>query len=258
MFLLGAVGYVLFLAYLGAIMTGPSSDGGLDELRNVAIAVVVGWNLVVLVVAVLVLVDSVLKIRAGRTRQLATGVFLVKLVAIPFYLVNYALMLLVVVGVLALSIHAIGIFLIPFVTPIVVVGTILTYVLLLSTSIYGWAALARMRRERTIGTGLTVLYALLLLVFVVDIAVAVMLFGHSRRRAGTALVVLLLTVGAMLVALWAIPFVLGIDRNFDALAWIGIGGGVIIIATIAGALIRRSKPRRGDELETRERTIVDA
>ena len=143
--------------------------------------------------------------------------------------------------VLALSLRVIGILLLPFVVPIVIAGTILTYLLLLSTSIYGWAAIIQLRRERSIGTGLTVLYALLLLVFVVDIAGAVMVFGHSRRRAGTALVVLLLTVGAALVAIWAVLF--DPDRGFDLFAWIGVGGGATIVATITIALIGRSRLR---------------
>jgi hypothetical protein len=239
--ILGAIGYVLIPIALVWASPVLSESSGPEVFLYILIAVVAVWNLVVLIVTVLVIVDSAKKIRSGRTRELASGVFLVKLAAIPFYLINFALLLLVAVGVLALSLRAIGIFLLPFVVPIVISGTILTYLLLLSTSIYGFAAIARLRRERSIGTGLTVLYVLLLLVFVVDIAGAVMVFGHSRRRAGTALVVLLLTVGAVLVAIWAILF----DPNggFDVRAWIGLGGAATILGTIVISLIRRSRLR---------------
>ena len=239
--ILGAIGYVLIPIAVVWAAPALSESSGPEAPLYILIAVVVVWNLVLLTVTVLVIVDSVKKIRSGRTRELASGVLLVKLAAIPFYLINFALLLLVAFGVLALSLRIIGILLLPFVIPIVIAGVILTYLLLLSTSIYGFAAIARLRRERSIGTGLTVLYALLLLVFVVDIAAAVMVFGHSRRRAGTALVVLLLTAGAVLVAIWAALF--DPDGGFDARAWIGIGGAAMIVGTIVITLLRRARLR---------------
>lgn len=251
--ILGAIGYVAIPVALVWASPVLSESSGPEVILYILIAAVAVWNLALLIVTVLVIVDSVKKIRSGRTRELASGVLLVKLAAIPFYLINFALLLLVAVGVLALSLRAIGIFLLPFVVPIVIAGTILTYLLLLSTSIYGFAAIARLRRERSIGIGVTVLYTLLLLVFVVDIAGAVMVFGHSRRRAGTALVVLLLTVGATLVAIWAVLF--DPDGGFDVRTLIGIGGAAMIVGTIAISLIRRSRlrGRRSDV----ERVVTD-
>lgn len=52
------------------------------------------WNVLLLIVGVLVIIDSTRKLDAGKTQELLTGVFVVKLVAIPFFLINFALMVL--------------------------------------------------------------------------------------------------------------------------------------------------------------------
>lgn len=55
-------------------------------------AAIVVWNILLLIVTILVIVDSVKKVRQGKTDVLATDVFVVKLVAIPFFVVNFAVM----------------------------------------------------------------------------------------------------------------------------------------------------------------------
>ena len=52
------------------------------------------WNVLLLIVGVLVIIDGTRKLDAGKTQELLTGVFVVKLVAIPFFLINFALMVL--------------------------------------------------------------------------------------------------------------------------------------------------------------------
>lgn len=43
--------------------------------REVMLLTVVGWNTMLLIVTVLVIIDSIRKIRVRKTRELATGVF---------------------------------------------------------------------------------------------------------------------------------------------------------------------------------------
>lgn len=220
--LLGAVIWVLVVIYLVQVGSG-------DGLWVIPVAVI-GWNILLVVATILVIIDSARKIRAGKTRELATDIFVVKIAAIPFFLINFAVLFMVaVVGVAALV--AGGIVLVAFV-PLEIT---LTYIAMVATSFYGWASIARLRRDRVISTGLVVLYSILLLVFVTDIVAGILLFGHSRRRPGLALAVVLLVLGVAL----AVPGFL-----IDGLVWLGVAGVVVVVATIVVGFIRTSRLRR--------------
>jgi hypothetical protein len=233
--LLGPVVYYFVLA--------PPFDLRSDTYETYLVLVVsalVGWNLLLLIATILAIVNSVLKIRAGKTRELATDIFVVKLASIPFFLINFALLaMLTVMG--AVFWFKGGVLLLTFL-PLEIT---LTYLAMLSTSVYGWAAIVQLRRDRVIGTGLTVLYSIMLVVFVTDIAAAILLFGHSRRRPGVALVVVLLLLGVAL----AVPSFLTEDipwlgitaQHIDGL---GIAGIVLILATIVVAITRSWRLRR--------------
>lgn len=228
--LLGAALYLLLWLsfYPTSPFAGLASDIVGPNGLTVAITSVVGWNVLLLVITILVITDSVRKIRAGRTRELATGVFIVKLAAIPFFLLNFASLALVVVA-------ATFRLIIPgFIVMAITIP--LTWFAMLSTSVYGWATIVAMRRERRIHPGLIVAYSLMLALFVVDVAAGVELFGRSRRRPGVGLVIVLLTF-------WVILAVVGFASGW--LEWLGIVGVVLIVATIVAAiLIRRSTLRR--------------
>jgi hypothetical protein len=226
------------------------------------LAAFVGWNLLLIVATVLVIIDSVLKIRSGKTRALATDVFVVKLAAIPFFLFNFGLLALL--GVMGAAFWFKGGVIILAFVPLEIA---LTYLAMLSTSVYGWASIARLRRDRVIGTGLTVLYSFLLLIFVTDIVVAILLFGHSRRRPGVALVVVLLVLGALLTVL---GFLTPLLDSFPGIEWVGVAGVVVILSTIVIGLVRTSRRRHrveevdpsGDEIaveavEAVEATVLD-
>jgi hypothetical protein len=58
----------------------------------------------------------------------------------------------------------------------------LTWLVVLCTSVYGWAALAVLHRRGQLRPGLVTLYAVLLCVFVLDMAIAVAILVHARRR----------------------------------------------------------------------------
>jgi hypothetical protein len=165
--LLGAVGYVVVLRTSGDPVGSASEP---DVLAPVS------WSALLLIVAILVIIDSVRKIRAGKTRELATGVFIVKLAAIPFFLINFAVVGRDAFAGSLLFVFGGGILLAP-----AVVGGGLTYLAMLSTSVYGWASVVQLRRERRIDTRKVVLYTFLLLIFVWDIAAGILLFADWRR-----------------------------------------------------------------------------
>jgi hypothetical protein len=220
-------------------------DGQLPDLTWVFVIAGI-WNLLLLIVTVIAIVDGTRSLRAGKTRQLATDGMVVKLISIPFFISNFLVLAEVfVTGGITLIV------LIGFALWVVVaVGIGLTYLTMLSTSIYLWAAIARLRRERVISTGLTVLYVILSLLFVTDIAATVLVFGHSRRRPRLALAVLLLSTGGVFVAVgvWTLVGLFEDGTGFGwslasfYLQWVipmGIGS-VMILATVVVCAVKRA------------------
>jgi hypothetical protein len=171
--LLGVVVYLVVILYL-------VSDGFTYHAVEPLLLTVLVWNTVLLAMTVLVVVDSVRKVRRGLTAQLATGVFVVKLAAIPFFLVNFALMALIALaGMVTLMVGGAALVGAAWIS----IG--LTYVAVLSTSVYGWASVLRLGRDGRIGTGLVMIYTMLLFVFAADTLVGILLFVHSRPRRKT-------------------------------------------------------------------------
>lgn len=172
--LLGTVLYaVVFLV---------NTDGFTDTNLVPLVVTAVIWNTALLVVAVLVIIDSIRKIRAGMTRELASGVFVVKLAAFPFFLISSGLLTLIYLagwGILLFGGPVLG--------AAAMIGAGLTYLAMLATSVYGWACIARLRRERRIDTGLLVAYSFLLFIPVADTVVGVLLFlRYGRTRTAIA------------------------------------------------------------------------
>ena len=148
------------------------------EFPDLLFWIIVGYNVLLVVVTLLAIVDSVVKVRAGRLSELAQGVFIVKLAAIPFFLINFAAMVLLTLGGTALVfVRGIGL----AVLAAVAFATVLTYLTMISTSVYGWATVALLRRQRRIGTAFAVIYSILLCVFVADTVVGIVLFVLVRR-----------------------------------------------------------------------------
>ena len=152
----------LFEVFPGDIYDGPT------------LAFIIGWNVLLAAVAILVAVDAVRKVRAGKTQQLATGVFVVKLAAIPYFVLNFVILF----AFAAIDLRYGGVVSLLTIT----IGIPLTWLLMLSTSIYGWATIVRLRRERRLGIVRAVLYGILLAIFGADIVVGIVLFVHSLRR----------------------------------------------------------------------------
>ena len=236
--ILGSAMYALVIAFAPQLGTAD----------NVWVTLVIPgvWITLLCVVTALVVVDSVGKIRSGQTQDLATDGLVVKLVSIPFFLLNFVVLSLV--GVIGGAIILFGGFVLLFA---VWVGIGLTYVTMLSTSVYVWATIARLRRDRVIGTGLAVLYTFLSFVFVTDIVAAILLFGHSRRRPGLALVTVLLAVGVILtVAGLLSPDLSGMlvstpgSDSPGLLNPLSVIGIVLIVGTIVLALVLRRRLTR--------------
>jgi len=233
--------------YIGIFAVISNVHSPQDSLWILAIAA--AWNIVLLVATVLAIVDAVLKVRSRRLRQLGTGALLSKLVGIPFFVLNYGVLALVAAA--GLVVPGIGLVL----GPIVAVGIVLTYLTMLSTSVYAWATIAQLRRDRLIGTQLTVLYIVLSLVFVVDIAVGIMTFGHSRRRPFLTLLWLLGVVGLLLVAVGAAELDTGFIEANPMIGYTGVGWllwvvplaiGVAGIAVIVVVVVTRRPALRAE------------
>ncbi|MEO6533386.1 MAG: hypothetical protein ABIO06_07410 [Pseudolysinimonas sp.] len=233
-------------------------DGGMsDDPWFVGIAI--AWNLALLVATIIAIADSVRRLRAKRTRQLAFDAMVVKLASIPFFLVNFAMFLFASVASLVLIM--IG----PIIWTVIAIGIGLTYLTMLSTSVYAWATIAQLRRERVIGTGLAILYTILTCLFVTDVVAAVLLFGHSRRRPRLALAWLLTATGAAMIVGGVLDFFLGFlkglvpELGYSAIGWlewmIPIAVGVaVILATGIVSFVRRASLR----LEAQAAAALDA
>lgn len=179
--LMGTFVYV-GLFWLASAASTDTYGASAEQATNAFWLIILGWNVLLLVATVLVVVDSVRKVRAGNTRALATGVFMTKLAAIPFFLINFGIWALAGLAGLGTLVHGIGV----FILVTVVVAIVLTYLAMISTSVYGWASVIALRRERSIGIGLAALYTILLFVFVADTVAGIMLFAHTRRGRASA------------------------------------------------------------------------
>jgi hypothetical protein len=205
------------------------------------------WNLLLLVVTIIVIVDSIRKVRARKTRMLATDAFVVKLASIPFFVLNYVVLAVIFIGGAAFFRWG-GMVL----WVAVAIGSGLTYLAMLSTSIYLWATIAQLRRERVVGTGLTILYAILSLIFVTDIVAGILLFGHSRRRPRLALVVVLLSTGTAVIA----PGLLLLSA-YGYTTFTGVVlliGAVVILTTAIVSVVKRSSLKLEAQRAARART----
>lgn len=240
--LLGAAIYLFFVLTF-------NGDISPELYLNLLQWAILGWNVVLFVVTVLVIIDSVRKIRKGMTAQLASGVLVVKLTLIPFFLINFILLALFGLVGVALSMHGFGIPLL-FVFAISVV---LTYLAMVSTSIYGWASVIRLRREGRIGIAGAVIYTILFFIFVADILAGILVFaraGEARtfgRRAWLALVIALLE---SLVVL-AIPGYAFRDLH---LAWLSdifllLAIAAIVVTLLRLWVLRRRQGKTGDAEE---------
>jgi hypothetical protein len=240
--ILGSAMYALLIAFTSQLTTAD----------NIWLTLVVAgvWITLVCVVTALVVVDAVAKIRAGQTWDLASDGLVVKLVSIPFFLLNFAV--LSVLGLMGALIFIFGGFVLLFASW---VGIGLTYLTMLSTSVYVWATIARLRRDRVIGTGLAVLYTLFTFIFVTDIVAAILLFGHSRRRPGLALVIVMLALGVILtVAGLLSPDLSGMlvstpgSESPGLLNPFSVIGLVLIVGTIVLTLVQRRRLTRTPEI----------
>ena len=165
------VAFVLsFLAYSEGYINPPDYGGALLLLAG-------AWNLLLLIVTVLVIIDAVRKVRAGMTRELVRGLYFTKLAAIPFFVINFLLM-----AFFALVGTAIFLFGGMVLQAVAVISIGLTYFAMISTSIYGFASVIQLRRERQLETRMAVIYAVLLCIFIADIVAGILIFRQYRSR----------------------------------------------------------------------------
>ena len=113
-----------------------------------------GWNVLLIIVAALVLADSRRKARAGKTYVLATDLLIVKLAAIPFFLINFTVLTWIAFFGSTLALYGQSLESGGYVALAAAGAIALTYVAMLTTSTYGWATIAQLRRDGRIGAAL--------------------------------------------------------------------------------------------------------
>jgi hypothetical protein len=232
--LLGVVAWVAFLVYF--------HDAGNTGNYGLPFLILGVWNLLVLVAAVLTIVDSVRKVNSNVSGELAGSAMMTKLASFPFVMVNF-------VGLMGAFFSSFGLLLFggPVLWVIVPIVGVLTYLVGLTTSVYGWAAITQMRRERKLSVALTVVFTILLLLPPADTVVGVLLF--RRRRPRLALLAVMLTIGVLLIAggslLWSMTtwYAYGAEPVVLASIIVAVVGFALILAISIVSIVRRSALR---------------
>ena len=154
--------------YLGFVLFGIAGRLELPFLFWVHTALTV-------VVYVMCIVNACRCRGEGCAYQLAFWNMLIKLVHIPYYLFT------LLVGILLLAVMVVPAFI--FASPILVlVLSVINYLLLLTSSVYGINAVLRGRKEGTLPTKTAVCHGILHLLFVTDCISAVIVFVKLRKE----------------------------------------------------------------------------
>ena len=264
------VGAVLFVVcFMWGQQPATSDDvNGPPQALAIAFAIFIGWTVLLLVATVLTIVDSVRGFRAAQTKQLATNAMVVKLASIPLFAFVYIALVAFFLGGFGFGGAVLWL--------VGAMGIGLSYLAMLSTSVYSWAAIARLRRERIIGTGLTALYAIMSVLFFTDTAASVLLFGHSRRRPRLAIVWVLIATGVTVITLgllfflfsflvdsWRLGDEFGYFFGVGSLGWVPISVIIFAIAVTLATLVvsygRRSTLRvEGQQAALRAGTSIES
>ena len=143
--------------------------------------VIISWLIAMIVAPVLGVLDAVRKLASGDADGLRVSAVLVKLAAIAFFVPNFVLVaaFALLVQLLA-SMFAAGAVLALFNLAGVGIIIAITYLLMLPTSAYGWAALIWLRRRRAISNQFFVGHAILHAIFVTDIISSLIVASKVR------------------------------------------------------------------------------
>jgi hypothetical protein len=217
-----------FLAAFVASGIGLKQPFRIDEPADLTIAYAVlgAWLVIYLVLAIVVVADAA---RLARSRDLAAAqdsANLVKLIAIPFFLLNFVALTEVVTVVGAGDQDRLGLdgFI---VAPLFVV---LTYLVFLPTSAYSVVCLSLMRKGGQIGRTFFGVNLALQFLFVVDVPSAIVVVEVARDRLGAArrpgtlsrnLMAGVLIVGSSLATLWlaSVAIFYFLDLRADVFAY---------------------------------------
>ncbi len=116
-------------------------------------------------------------VKAGKNNVIkgnAIAVFIIKLVLIPFYILNFGIWLLITMGFLVVP--GLQIFL-----GIIAVAVVWTYGVLLSTSVYGSFVIGNLCKNKKIPVSVAVILIILQFIFVTDI-ISYMIFYLVKRK----------------------------------------------------------------------------
>ncbi|MET7278316.1 hypothetical protein ABZS29_08810 [Kribbella sp. NPDC005582] len=153
----------------------------IEELPAVPV-VLGGWLVGCFVVGGVVVADALRLRRREDLDGLQRSANVVKVAAVPFFLVNFVALARVVLHVGAGDRQHFG--LRGFLTAVLFV--VLTYLVMLTTSAYSIGCLAVMRQNGQIGPGFFGLHLILQFLFVADVVSAIVVIEVARNRLGTA------------------------------------------------------------------------
>ncbi|TDD57917.1 hypothetical protein E1263_21325 [Kribbella antibiotica] len=205
---------------LGALLVA-----GLAADLPVFPALAIGWLVIYFIVGALAIADAIRLARRADLDVAQGSANVVKIAAIPFFVLNFVALTRIVVSVGADDSDHFGFrgFL------IALLFVVLTYLVLLPTSAYAVACLVVMRRDERIGRVFYGLHLILQFLFVVDVAGAVVVIEVARNRLGTArppswlsrnLLTGVLAVASILGAIWVIAYSTSIfGRSTADLIW---------------------------------------
>jgi len=180
----------------------------IEELPAVPV-VLGGWLVGCFVVGGVVVADALRLRRRGDLDGLQRSANVVKVAAVPFFLVNFVALARVVLHVGAGDREHFG--LRGFLTAVLFV--VLTYLVMLTTSAYSVGCLAVLRQDGQIGRGFFGLHLILQFLFVTDVVSAIVVIEVARNRLGTArrpgllsrhLLTGVLLVSSALAAIWLV------------------------------------------------------
>lgn len=165
-------GLLIIVAWsLDALVTPFGLDSG-EVFNDYVIQALGGWIALYAIATAVAVWDAVRLVKARDLARLRRAALVVKIVAIPSFVLNFlAAAVIVLAGTLVVGFG-------PIVAPIFVA---LTYLVLLPTSIYGFACLILLRRFGTISSTFLTVNVLLHLMFVVDI-ISTLVVAHRASE----------------------------------------------------------------------------
>ena len=177
--LLAALYLYLFVPIVVLYLGNSESDAHF----GVWVATFVACFLIFLVAGIFNMVSAVQLFRSGSYNKLRSEMMKLKLGAIPFFVAEYVIFAFIAVSFSLLAVFFFWTVVGPFALILmVIIAAVILYVAVLVSSIYGIAFVCLLRKEKTISTGLLLLFLALQIIPIADIIVTIVLLSTYKER----------------------------------------------------------------------------